>query len=84
MSVAKGVELQPGTYSVQPYSGNGHIYLTCSSRTSAFEISLAGSTLLFAVSVQACALHAAAVPINTPHLKMTVGATLRRTAMLAG
>lgn len=47
-----GVQLQPGTYTVQPASGNGHIYLTCSARSSAFEISLAGSTLLFAVSQQ--------------------------------
>lgn len=44
-----GVQLVPGTYTVTPYSSEGHIYFACSKRTTAFLINLSGSTLLYSV-----------------------------------
>ena len=46
-----GVKLAPGSYTVQPYSSGGHIYVTCTStRTSAFSIDLSTTVLTFTVS----------------------------------
>ncbi len=44
-----GVKLQPGSYQVQPDSAlEAHILVTClQTRTSAFEIDLSGSTLVY-------------------------------------
>lgn len=51
-----GVKLAPGNYSVQPYSNQGHIYLSCSTtRTTAFSIDLSNTYLTFTVR-PACAL----------------------------
>jgi hypothetical protein len=44
------VQLQAGTYTVKPYSGDAHIYFQCTTRTSAFLVNLAGCTLLYTVS----------------------------------
>lgn len=46
-----GVQLQSGTYTVTPYSGDAHIYFQCiTTRTAAFLVNLAGCTLNYAVS----------------------------------
>lgn len=48
-----GVKLAPGSYQVQPYSNDGHIYMTCSpTRTAPFEIDLSNTQLTFTVSLR--------------------------------
>ena len=67
-----GVQLQPGTYQVQPYSSAAHIYLACTTRTSAFAISLAGCTLLFTVHSASHAWPDGAVHAAKPCLRSAV------------
>ena len=45
-----GVQLQSGTYTVTPFSGDAHIYFQCiTTRTAAFLVNLAGCTLYYSV-----------------------------------
>ena len=66
------MQLQPGTYQVQPASVAGHIYLACSARTTPFNISLASCNLLFMVrAMDPPLLMVVALQKNLHHNTMT-------------
>ncbi len=44
-----GVQLASGSYRVLPFSTSGHIYMSCSGQTAAFEVDITGSALYFTV-----------------------------------